>query len=273
MTEPAVEQAVEAAPATETPVVETPASVAAPAVVEVVEAPQPAASLLETFDAEQKAKEPAPEVKADDKPIEPAKVEPEKVEAKAEEPAKDEPKAEEVKAPEPLPPVEWKYEVPETLKLDDDTKGQLHDALEAARTGDAQKLLDLHAKAAADYTEALAREQWRAWDETRKGWVKEVMADPEIGGSGFQTSMGAIARMRDMLVNDKDRPAFEEFLRVTGAGDHPQFLKLLHNAARFYDEPALPPPNPKPPADIGSGGRGERRSVMYNHPRSKRNGT
>ena len=72
------------------------------------------------------------------------------------------------------------------------------------------------------------------------------MADPILGGSGHQTAMGAIARMRDRFVAEADRPAFETFLRVTGAGDHPQFLKLLHNVSRAYDEPALPPPNPKP---------------------------
>ena len=27
--------------------------------------------------------------------------------------------------------------------------------------------------------------------------------------------------------------------------------RQLHRFAKFFDEPALPPPNPKPPADIG----------------------
>ena len=69
------------------------------------------------------------------------------------------------------------------------------------------------------------------------------------------TAMRAIARMRDMSVSDatpgskqyeKDHAEYNDFLRVTGAGDHPSYLKQLHRFARYLDEPKLPPPNPKP---------------------------
>jgi hypothetical protein len=114
-----------------------------------------------------------------------------------------------------------------------------------------QELVNLHADAMKAYAEQTLRDQHKTFNETRQKWANEVRADPELGGSGHQTAMTAIARMRDLLVSEKDMPAFNEFLRITGAGDHPQFLKLLHKVAGYFDEPPLPPPNPRPPKDIG----------------------
>lgn len=154
-------------------------------------------------------------------------------------------------APEP---VAYEYALPEKLVMDDALKGEVHAALDAFRADPskgAQGLLDLHAKTMDNYAQQLVREQWNVFNAARREWITEVMADPQLGGSGFQTSMGQIARMRDKFVADADKEAFETFLQVTGAGDHPQFLKLLHNVARAFDEPSLPPPNPKPTPNNG----------------------
>ena len=51
------------------------------------------------------------------------------------------------------------------------------------------------------------------------------------------------------------------FAAMTGAGDHPLFLKLLHRAARYVDEPGLPPPSPKPPPGNGRAPSGGLRSI------------
>jgi hypothetical protein len=170
-------------------------------------------------------------------------------------------------------PVEYKYTLPESIKMDDALKGEVHKAFDDFRANPAegaQSLINLHEKTMRDYAQFLAQEQHRIFGETRQNWAKQVLSDPEIGGSGHQTAMGAIARMRDLLVPEKDRPAFEEFLRVTGAGDHPQFLKLLHQAARYYDEPTLPPPNPRPTKDNGQ--RPARRLRDIYNPRSGADG-
>lgn len=220
------------------------------------EAPKAEESLLEQFDKEKAAEatkpaEPAaetkpgdPEAPAGDKKPEPAKAE------EGKEPAKD------AAAPAPLAPIDYDaaIKLPETLRLDDALKGDLHKALDEFRADPAkgaQGLIDLHARTMEQYAKDVNANQWRTFNETRKSWQNEVRADKQIGGSGHMTAMGAIARMRDMFVAEADRPKFEEFLRITGAGDHPQFLKMLHNAARFYDEPPLPPPNPKPTPNAG----------------------
>lgn len=159
-------------------------------------------------------------------------------------------------APAAEAPVEYKYTLPETLKLDDPGKAEVHKLFDEFRSNPAenvQKLVDYHAKAMNDYAEGLEKDTLRrqndAFRDTRKGWTQEVMSDPELGGSKHQTAMAAVARMRDLLVpkemmearqwpNGQPRMSqFEEFLRVTGAGDHPAFLRVLHNAARFFDEP------------------------------------
>jgi hypothetical protein len=87
------------------------------------------------------------------------------------------------------------------------------------------------------------------------------MADPILGGSGHQTTSQAVARMRDLLIPkemlaprtfDDGKPRLsiaDEFLESTGAGDHPVLWHILHNAARYLDEPQARdmPVNVRPP--------------------------
>lgn len=145
--------------------------------------------------------------------------------------------------------------VPETIKIEDAQRGELNGAFEALRTGDikagVQKLIDLHNTTVTGIVEDLGRKQYEVFNDTRTGWRAQIAADAEMGGAGFETTKKAVARMRDLFVPEGDRKEFDEFLRVTGAGDHPAFFRMLHRAARYYDEPRMPPPNPKPPAHIG----------------------
>jgi hypothetical protein len=187
--------------------------------------------------------------------------------AKVEEPKPAEPEKKveaEAKAPEAAPSVDYfkDVKIPETITLADAQRTDLSGAFEQLRSGDltggVQKLMDMHNEASAQLIAELRRQQYVTFNETRRTWAAQIAADPEMGGSGFETSKRAIARMRDMFVPEGDRKEFDEFLRVTGAGDHPAFARILFRAARFNDEPRMPPPNPKPPVNIGKrpGGRG-----------------
>jgi len=128
----------------------------------------------------------------------------------------------------------------------------------------AQKLIDLHTTALKEYAiaydKAATENQVRVFNEMRANWRNGVMADPELGGAGYQTAQGAVARMRDMFVSraeygspqwNEHMKDFVDFLRTTGAGDHKAFHRILHNVARAFDEPGMPPPNPRPPPDVG----------------------
>lgn len=261
------ESAVVASPAAAAPATPEPAPVAAPepAAPAVVEPVAPAApvvepTLLQKFDAEQAAAKPAEPAA---KPEEPAKAaEPAKpAEAKpADAPKPGEPKPEAAAAPvEPAAivapePIAYEYALPETIKLDDATKTSFHAALDAFRANPAkgaQPLIDLHNASMQQYADGLATEQQRVWNEYNRELVTKVMADEELGGSGHQTTMAAIARMRDLLVEENNRPAFEAFLARTGSGNDPEFLRMLHRAARIYDEAPMPPPGARPTPDNG----------------------
>ena len=125
------------------------------------------------------------------------------------------------------------------------------DSFRADPKAGVQSLIDLHAKEIRDYASATLQRQYDTFNQTRKDWQKQIMADPQVGGSGYETAMKAVARMRDKFVPDKDRKAFNDFLKITGAGDHPMFVRLLHNVARAFDEPKPPAVNPKPPPNNG----------------------
>ena len=197
------------------------------------------------------AKPPVEEVKPDaDQPVE-------KVEAKPVEPA----------------PVEYKYTLPETLKIDDAIKGELHSALDAFRNNPGegvQGLVDLHNKQMQAFAQETLRNQIKTFNDTRQGWVKEVMADPVLGGAGHDTAMGVVARMRDRYASS-DRPgtpgyksdmdAFNQMLRITGVGEHPVFLKMLHRVGRDFDEPEAPLSTPRPPPDLGKRPPGRLRDI------------
>lgn len=270
--EPAAASPVAAPVANPEPVVaaaEPVAAVVEPAPAPAADAPAavvPEPTLLQKFDAEKPAEPKNPDDKpaaVADKPV----VEAIKPAAEGDKPA--DPAA--AAAPAAQEPVAYEYALPETIKLDDTAKTELHTALDAFRADPAkgaQGLIDLHNKSMQEYAEHVGREQHRIFGETRKGWQTQVMADEELGGAGFQTTMGAVARARDLLVPEARRDSFNEMLMVTGVGDHPEFLRLLHSAARIYDEAPMPPPGPRPPADIGKPqGRGLRSMYKSNQGR------
>lgn len=259
---------VPAAPAAPVAPVEVAAAPAVPAAAEVVAAPAtpaapaapveaaPAAdlipaetpSLLEEIGKKPDAVAAAAPDK-DGKPVEPAAV---AVEVPAAEPTK----------------VEWEFALPEALQADDAVLGKFRDNLQSLlspKEGEtpshaAQRLLDMHAEQMAAYDKQLRADQVRVWNDTRKQWRTESMADPLIGGSGHQTALGVIGRVRDAIMSDarpgtpqfaRDEKAFNEMLRLTGMGDHPVFLRAFYRAGRFIDEAPQPRPGAQPPPDLG----------------------
>ena len=159
-----------------------------------------------------------------------------------------------------LPPIDYfaaegGITVPETLKLDDGQRTALTEALDGYRAEpgieSAQKIIDLGAKMMTDYAEHTSREQWRVFNETNEKWKTDVMADPVIGGSGHLTAMKVVGDVIAALVPKEERAAFNEMLRVTGAGNHPAFLRAFHRGGKFFKEAGPPPPNPTPPPNNG----------------------
>jgi hypothetical protein len=245
------------APAVEAPVVAAPEAAPAPAV-EAPKHPVEIPTLLESFKAPKEpgpAEKAAPEVKpVQTKPVE--KVVEEKVEAKPEDkPA--EVKPSEPETPNPIDFNSYKFEFAEHVKPQaEKVKAFTEFALENKLSPEAaQKAVSYFNEAASAFVAEQQRQQIQAWNETRSGWRTSALADPMIGGAGHQHAMGVIARTRDMLISDAqpgtkqydaDAKEVEDFLRITGAGDHPAFLRMLYRAGHRLDEPRMVTARPEP---------------------------
>lgn len=241
-----------------------------------------APTLLETAAAEPPAADaPKPEdaKPADgEKPAEPAADAPKPEDAAkpedkpAEKPAEAKPPEPAVEPVKPEPVKYEAFELPEGVKLDDAPLSAATAILGeyGVPQDKAQALVALHAKTMQDYAAHLSAEQHRVFAETRTAWQNEVKADPVLGGAGFQTAMARVARTRDLFVPADKREAFNTFLKATGAGDHPIFLRMMHAIGERFDEPAPAPIPRNGPPDRGKG-PGGRRKALYDHPTSSTN--
>jgi hypothetical protein len=186
----------------------------------------------------------------------------------------------EASPPEPpaaTPPDYSKLKLPEGFTANDERMGKFTSLLDDAKTTPserAQNLLNLAGDVMTEWATNAQKDmlvnQIKTFNATRSEWQKKIMADPVLGGAGYDTAMGVVARMRDLFVSSSDYGSdgynadmkeFVDFLRVTGAGDHPAFHRFLHNVGRAFDEPAPPPPNFKPPADLGRKPKGSLRDL------------
>jgi hypothetical protein len=187
-----------------------------------------------------------------------------------------EPKAADKPETKPAEPAEtFKYEafkLPEGVPVDEARINAFTEIVGPHKLDQetAQKLVDLHTTTMQEFQNQLVAQQHAAFAETRRGWVDQIKADPILGGAGHQTALQAAARMRDLLVPEAHRAEFADFMRITGAGDHPALMRLLHNAARLFDEPAAPPQPARPVPDRGGSAKPSKGAAMYDHPSSRR---
>lgn len=304
--QPAVAPAVDAAPAVPPPAdAAPPAAGAAPA----AEAPAPVAEAAAAV-----AEVPPPEPAVDDAPPDPRRRPPsllEKAAAEGGEPAKDgadpaeapadapadakpadqpaetkpeekpaesgqegdQPAAPEVQRLEPF--AEYKYELPDVIQMSDDQRGQFHTAVEDARNGNIQSLVDMHRDALVAHNERLVQQQWDQFNTMVEGWQKETEADPEIGGQHWTGTQRRVAQLRDRFASRHERGSdgwkadmdrLNSVLTDTGVGNHPVLWRFLNNIADGLIEsqaPGVVDPKPAPqPRQRGV-------KVLYDHERSQ----
>jgi hypothetical protein len=92
-------------------------------------------------------------------------------------------------------------------------------------------MIDLYTDAVKGIKEA----QVNAWNTTNENWIKEVKADPEIGGAKFGEVKTSIAKAIDSLGPELS-VAFRQGLDATGAGNHPAIWKGLAKMAAALTE-------------------------------------
>lgn len=136
-----------------------------------------------------------------------------------------------------------------------------------------QSLIDMHVAERKAWEDGLIQHWHDSFAETRKGWQKEARADPEIGGAGFQTSVGAANRMIALFFPDQgERDRYIASLNAMGGSDNAEVIRAWVRVARKFDEPAPAPAPQNAPPDIHrrpANGRAQA-SDFYDHTSSQR---
>lgn len=98
----------------------------------------------------------------------------------------------------------------------------------------AQSLVEMHAT---ELQAALQRQvqsevdrQYNVFHDMRRGWRETVEKDPAIGGNRLQTTVNEVIALRNQYVNDAQHlRELSEAFNTTGIGDHPAFIRWMHN--------------------------------------------
>src|SRR5262245_3625361 len=156
-------------------------------------------------------------------------------------PSKTPPKTEETppKEGEKKTPVEGAPEKYEDFKLPDGVEISTELMTEASgmfkelnlTQANAQRLVDFHAKALTAAAEAPITH----WRDQQTAWRNEIKADPEIGGK-LGAVKASIGRMYDSLGDSPLVASFREAMDLTGAGNHPAFVKLMFKVSERLGE-------------------------------------
>lgn len=122
------------------------------------------------------------------------------------------------------------FELPEGVTIQDTLKDEfVAVAKENKLTQEsAQKFISLAAK----HSQMILEQQQRLKDETAEKWVSEIKSDKVFGGEKFSETVERAIRARDKFGS----PAFVSFLKESGAGNHPELIKLLARVDKAMGE-------------------------------------
>lgn len=137
------------------------------------------------------------------------------------------------KAPEAgVVPEKYEFKAPEGYTLSDDLVNEITPIFKAAKidAATAQTLMDFHAKQILAATKA----PQDAVVAMREGWRTELKADAEIGSKldEVKATIGkGIANLPAEL-----QTSFKQAMDLTGAGDHPAFVKAFYKLSQMLNE-------------------------------------
>jgi hypothetical protein len=120
----------------------------------------------------------------------------------------------------------------------------------------AQKLVDFYVKKTTESHQA----PFKAYADMRKEWREKAAAHPEVGGDlqrVKETVHRALAQLGDaQLASD-----FSEVMDMTGAGDHPAFIRAFYKFAQQVTEGR--PVSGNQPSRFGQGNQGKPQSAAH----------
>lgn len=149
---------------------------------------------------------------------------------------------------EPAPPPKYEpFVTPDDIKLDDQRVGEFTNILsELEIKGKAdhtliqefgQKAVDFHIKEVRNILENRNKQQLADWEKTKTGWKDQFLADPEIGGNRFQTTIdSALTFLRTHGGTQEQQAEFRNLMETSGLGNHPAMIRLLAKAGAAMSE-------------------------------------
>lgn len=99
----------------------------------------------------------------------------------------------------------------------------------------AQKLVDFYGKQVTSITEASTTSAQTAWNDTNTEWQRQTMADPELGPHIAKVKE-TISRALNSVGDAKLTAEFKSVMDLTGAGNHPAFVKAFYKLASAVTE-------------------------------------
>jgi hypothetical protein len=130
------------------------------------------------------------------------------------------------------------FTLAEGITLDE---AQLTPFLEIMNTADltraelAQKLVDYQVSSQQTAGEAADEAATSMWNETQKEWQTQANALPDIGGAAMSETLATIKK--GLTLVGADAATFQA-LDLTGAGNHPEVIKVLHALTARLSETA-----------------------------------
>lgn len=164
-------------------------------------------------------------------------------------------------APAGAPEKYEDFKVPEGYTLNgDDAKAATELFKEMNLNQDqAQKLVDFYSE---KFVSA-AKAPFNAYQNMRKEWQDAAKADPDIGSKLPQVK-ATVAKAIDALGDTGLAKDFREAMDLTGAGDHPAFIKTIYKLASLVAEGSLVTGgNPSPHGQTAPGKPVSAAKAMY----------
>lgn len=132
---------------------------------------------------------------------------------------------------EPTPLTAEDIEFPEGVEVNEELRDKFLTVMndkEMSPKELAQALTNLQVEAAKE----MAETSNRAFDDMQKKWQDEVKADPELGGSKLQDTLGGISRLVDRYGSDD----LVQVMAATGAGNNVHVIRFLNKIAADLNE-------------------------------------
>lgn len=141
-------------------------------------------------------------------------------------------------APEPMKAEDYKLDLPEGITADDPL---LTAFLEGAAKGgmDNESVQAVISSLGPKLAEQMAAPM-KAWTTLNETWQAEVKADPVIGGANLPATIKTVADAIGLVSTPEEAQAAREALTMTGAGNNPAIVRLMHRmASRLVEKGAV----------------------------------